>query len=131
MDTSFQWLSRSTCQRLLGWATPWTRGLGRSSSCATVSIFSGLALVSFAFVASPSLPSHPSSLLNLAHPTLPHLITMAPKSTVSEKKPASTSTASKAPGKKPAGKAPAKKAVKKTPAADGEKKKKRKTRKET
>ena len=55
---------------------------------------------------------------------------MAPKSAVAEKKPAST--ASKAPAsKKPAGKAPAKKAVKKTPAADGEKKKKRKTRKET
>ena len=48
-----------------------------------------------------------------------------------QKKPAST-TAGKAPASKaPAGKAPAKKAVKKTPAADGEKKKKRKTRKET
>ena len=57
---------------------------------------------------------------------------MAPKSAVAEKKPAST--ASKAPAsKKPAGKAPAKKAVKKTPSAgaDGDKKKKRKTRKET
>ncbi|KAI5480523.1 DNA mismatch repair protein MSH2 [Pseudohyphozyma bogoriensis] len=50
-------------------------------------------------------------------------------------KPASKAPASKAPGstsgKAPAGKAPAKKSVKKTPAGDGEKKKKKKTRKET
>ena len=55
---------------------------------------------------------------------------MPPK--VGEKKPAST--AGKAPASKaPAGKAPsaAKKAVKKTPAGDSDKKKKRKTRKET
>jgi histone H2B len=54
---------------------------------------------------------------------------MAP--TTASKAPAST--ASKAPAsKKPAGKAPAKKtAVKKAPAADGDKKKKRKVRKET
>ncbi|SGY44139.1 BQ5605_C001g00170 [Microbotryum silenes-dioicae] len=53
---------------------------------------------------------------------------MAPKA--AEKKPAST--AGKAPASKaPAGKAPAKKAVKKAPAADGDKKKRRKVRKET
>ncbi|KAI5475341.1 histone-fold-containing protein [Pseudohyphozyma bogoriensis] len=55
---------------------------------------------------------------------------MAPKP--ASKAPASSATAGKAPaGKAPAGKAPAKKAVKKTPAADGDKKKKKKTRKET
>ncbi|SCZ99523.1 BZ3500_MvSof-1268-A1-R1_Chr3-1g06062 [Microbotryum saponariae] len=55
---------------------------------------------------------------------------MAPPSKAAEKKPAST--AGKAPASKaPAGKAPAKKAVKKAPAADGDKKKKRKVRKET
>ena len=75
-------------------------------------------------------PSSPP-VFTFTHPLLPYQnhLTMAPKSAVAEKKPAST--ASKAPAKKPAGKAPAKKAVKKTPAADGEKKKKRKTRKET
>jgi len=54
-----------------------------------------------------------------------------PAKAAAEKKPAST--ASKAPAsKKPAGKAPAKKtAVKKAPAAEGDKKKKKKTRKET
>ena len=47
-----------------------------------------------------------------------------------QKKPAST--AGKAPASKaPAGKAPAKKAVKKAPAAEGDKKKKKRTRKET
>ncbi|BGP39814.1 histone H2B [Rhodotorula kratochvilovae] len=55
---------------------------------------------------------------------------MAPKSGVAEKKPAST--AGKAPASKaPAGKAPAKKAVKKAPAGGDDKKRKRKTRKET
>ncbi|GAA5829069.1 hypothetical protein JCM5353_000886 [Sporobolomyces roseus] len=55
---------------------------------------------------------------------------MAPKATTAEKKPAST--AGKAPASKaPAGKAPAKKAVKKAPAAEGDKKKKKRTRKET
>ena len=58
------------------------------------------------------------------------------RSRFDQQKPASTAgkaPASKAPaGKAPAGKAPAKKtAVKKAPAAEGDKKKKRKTRKET
>ncbi|GAA5996933.1 hypothetical protein JCM5350_003654 [Sporobolomyces pararoseus] len=52
------------------------------------------------------------------------------QSASSAKKPASTG--GKAPASKaPAGKAPAKKAVKKAPAADGEKKKKKRVRKET